>query len=341
MSFHVRVGGRPWISGLALLAVVGGDGCGSTSAVAPSSATELPGVVDAGVEAAAAGAASTATGSVFPTVEASACRPGDVQTYQPGPYHFAAAAWRGVCVVEGPTGNGQDRMFFDRCLGPGATPADCDAFQADAANADCAKCILTPDSTTDLSGYGPLIDHGTFITTNVAGCIELTDPGALSCAKAVQALGGCELGACEANCPVDDVASRAAYDACTAQADRGGCQPYAMAAACTNAEVSSAQSCFLRSFDDFYYAVVPLFCGPPPIFDGGNALRFDAGDDGLFGSVAQPDASVGVDLDAAITDLPDGDVRLDGPKASDAATGERRPTDADARDDAPRDAARD
>src|ERR1700690_717843 len=227
---HACVASRPWIFSSALLAFVGADGCAASSA--NDSAT--------GSDAAPGFGAPTddggASGSMFPTGDASACRPGDVETYQPSAYHFAAAAWRGVCVIEGPAGNGQDRLFFDKCLAVDATPDGCAAFQADAANADCAKGLLPPASTTSHDGYGPLINHGTFITTNVAGCIELTDPSALSCAKAVQALGGCELRACEANCPVHDPTSRAAYDTCASHADHAGCQSYDMAAAaCGNA----------------------------------------------------------------------------------------------------------
>ncbi len=291
---HVRVAVWPWLFLSALWTALGGNGC-TTSSENSSGAGS-----DGGAEESETGADATSGSSIFPTSDASACRPGDVQTYQPSDYHFAAPAWRGVCDVEGPTGNGQDRLFFDKCLAPDSTPDGCAAFLADPANAACAKCILTSDSTMDHEGYGPLINHGTFITTNVAGCIELTDPSAISCAKVVQALSGCELRACEANCPVHDQASRAAYDACASHADHGGCQPYATAAACTNAEESRAPLCLLPSFMDFYYAVVPLFCGSPPKPDGGPVFGFDAAD-----SDAAVDDGANVEAGAALqTDAP-------------------------------------
>jgi hypothetical protein len=46
-----------------------------------------------------------------------------------------------------------------------------------------------------------------------------------------------------------------------------------------NAEESRAPLCLLASFMDFYYAVVPLFCGIPPKPDGGAVFGFDAAAD--------------------------------------------------------------
>jgi hypothetical protein len=273
----VRVAVWPWLLVSALLVVVGADGC------AASDLAGNGGPLSYGSDATSDdGGAST-----FPLGDASACRPGDVGAYQPGPYHFAAEPWRGSCVIGGPSGNGQDRLFFDRCLAPDATPDGCATFQSNVANAECAKCILTPDSAPTHDGYGPLINHGTFISTNVAGCLELTDPNALSCAKALQALGGCELRACEANCPVHDQASRAAYDTCASHADRVGCQSYETAAACVNGEVAAAPSCLLPTFADFYYAVVPLFCGVPPR-DAGTFPDIDASVDAISGASVVP-----------------------------------------------------
>jgi hypothetical protein len=103
----------------------------------------------------------------------------------------------------------------------------------------------------------------------VAGCIELSDPGALSCAKSVQALSECELAACAANCPVSDPASLDAYDLCAAHADHTGCATYySVAASCTSAVAEAgtyaAPSCLETDFRRFYDYVVPLFCGAPP-----------------------------------------------------------------------------
>src|SRR4029077_20819097 len=124
-------------------------------------------------------------------------------------------------------------------------------FLSAPANARCAKCLLTPDSA---NSYGPLIDHGTFLTTNVAGCIELTDPMAISCAKSVEALAGCELYACEANCTVHDPASRMEYDQCASEADHSGCASYARSAACLVSvpDAGQAGKCLASTFSEFY-----------------------------------------------------------------------------------------
>jgi hypothetical protein len=288
-----RVTTGPWLCFSALLVAAGG-GCsnlaGDNTAIAGTDG--------------APGEASNVDASPG---DASACRPGDVETYQPDAYHHAAPAWRGLCVVGGPSGSGQDRGFFDACLAPGATPDTCAAFRSDPSNDACANCIQTDDTA---SHYGPLINNRhTFITTNVAGCIELTDPSALSCAKSLQARGGCELLACQANCPVYDQASRGAYDSCASESDRTGCQSYAIVAACANGEADAATSanCLLPTFADFYYAVVPLFCG---VFEGGGAPAVDASADSAPAAV--PDAAPDADADAAADDADaDADARAD------------------------------
>jgi hypothetical protein len=174
---------------------------------------------------------------------------------------------------------------------------------------------VTPETADH---YGPVIDHMGFVTANVAGCIELTDyPSGLACAKSVQAANGCELAACEANCPVHDMASRAGYDACAKQAAQVGCQYYdAMATRYCNAERDAGQAaiCLFPMFQEFYNAVVPLFCGPPPV-------RADAG----------------LSLDAG-GDASGWDVATDGSQPSADGSGDALPgAEADAPVDAPRD----
>jgi hypothetical protein len=253
--------------------------------------------------AAEAGATSPSTGA-----DANACRPGDVGTYQPAAYHPASAAWQGVCRPDLISG------FYDSCLGPQATASACAAFKSDKTAARCAECILTSDGA---SHYGPLVDHGIspsdqFITTNVAGCIELTDLNGLPCAKALQALGGCELAACEANCPVDDSASRVLYDTCAGQADQAGCQSYVALAACAGAEADAglAASCLIGTFADFYAAVAPLFCGAPQV--DGAVAPFDASADAAFAWPSDGATPVGADAHASAS----GDAQ---PDSSDAA----------------------
>jgi hypothetical protein len=255
MVLHARVGFWSWLLFSAFL--VGTAGACSTSA-----GEGQVGVSDAMV--------------LFPPDaqsqpgDASACRPGDVATYRPAPYRLAAAAHKGVCDAM------QIADFFRECLGPQKTSAQCSAFMSDKTTGACAACIVTSETADH---YGPVIDHSGFVTANVAGCIELTDPSGVSCAKSVQALSGCELAACEANCPVHDAPSRSAYDACAKQADQAGCLYYAKAASCSAAEEDAGQAaiCLLPMFQNFYDAVVPLFCGSPP--SGADAgLTFDAAD---------------------------------------------------------------
>jgi hypothetical protein len=231
----------------------------------------------------------------FPTGDASSCHPGDVQTYVPTAYRPASAPSQGACRVTGTVDPFQ--QLFAYCLGPRATQLDCMMFAQ--TSPDCSSCLLTASTA---SRYGPLIGFGGFIVPNVAGCLELVgalhpgidsgiDSSILPCARAVQYLGGCELAACEANCPVSDPASLGAYDICANDADKSGCESYAAAAMCAGsyrdagahgdaspdaglASISVAD-CF-ASFNDFFNKVAPLFCGsaPPPLEAGASA---DAG----------------------------------------------------------------
>jgi hypothetical protein len=271
-----------WFLAAAVVAVAPGNACTPVEPpVGVAAVTNPP--EDAGAEAGSVVEGGEEDAS-YGRPDANACAPGDVETYRPTSYHFASAAWQGACR---PGSSDSDPIddFYDACIRPEATKTSCDAFKSDPANAECARCILTSASATH---YGPLVDQGTFVTANVAGCIELTDPNGISCAKSVQALGGCEIAACEANCPVQDQDSRSAYDTCASQADRTGCQSYAKAAGCltSEADAGDAAKCLIASFVDFYKAVVPLFCGEPPAgLEGGVLLVFDAS------SVASPEAS--------------------------------------------------
>jgi hypothetical protein len=198
--------------------------------------------------------------------DANACQPGSVQTFQPSAYRPATAAGQGACApssVYDPI-----QAFYEKCLGSSATNSRCAEFATN--NAACAACVLTPDTAVH---YGPLIDHGGFVTANVAGCIELTFPSALSCAKSVQALSECELASCEANCPVADVVSLGGYNSCAVQADGAGCATFATQADSCTAPLADAGAvtipCFASDFHAFYFGVVPLFCGAPQPVDAG------------------------------------------------------------------------
>lgn len=222
------------------------------------------------------------------TDAASSCLPSNVLTFVQGPYQPAAPP-SGACL--GADGGGVWEDFYDACLGPEKSSDKCTDFKATPSNAACAACVLTPYTADQL---GPILSFGEFVGGNVAGCIEISAPSDVSCAKAVQAQTDCENAACQANCPVSDPTSLVDRQNCASQADQLGCQYLVgMASECRAAEADAglAQPCAMASFSDFYDAVVPLFCGQA-------SRGADAG--------AGADAAVGLSadggLDAATSD---------------------------------------
>jgi hypothetical protein len=257
MKLHVRVVRVPLPVGLALVALGTTTACTVVS-VAPSPSDSV--WDDAAADSASRLVAPMIDGDGALVDAGNTCQPGDVRTFQPSNYHPAAAASQGACLVSGR--GDRIQQFFDACLGGAATSDACMSFRT--YHPACANCIVTPDSAEH---YGPLIDHHGFLAMNVAGCLELAVPGALSCAKSVQALSGCDLAACEANCRVSDTKSLADYDTCTSVADGAGCSAFAAAAGCAAAlaDAGSTESsrCLDADFARFYQEVVPLFCGAP------------------------------------------------------------------------------
>ncbi|MGH7270141.1 MAG: hypothetical protein ACREJ3_06885 [Polyangiaceae bacterium] len=274
--------------GIAVIA----SGCGTVTA-----ADLAPGDDASAEDSTAAGAA------LLDGQPGGACQPGDVETYLPGPYVAAAPAWQGVCV-----GTGADliELFYDACLGGSASPTTCATFKAaSTANAACAACIVAPMTATR---FGPVINYGSFADRNTAGCIELTDPNGLPCAKAVEALLGCERAACAANCPVGDAASLTAYRQCATAADAVGCKSYAAMASCQGRELDGgpASLCEAASFKFFYDAVVPLFCGQQATYFADAGALADSSAEGGSGLDAARDGS-----GDAVADAPDGDAGAD------------------------------
>jgi hypothetical protein len=84
------------------------------------------------------------------------------------------------------------------------------------------------------------------------------------CARSYHAWEVCDDAACGANCPITDQASYQLYAACVNEASMGGCQRYAAAASCANTLADGGASvCFQgQTFEDYYLAIAPLFCGP-------------------------------------------------------------------------------
>jgi hypothetical protein len=268
---------------LTLLAALFATG-GCTTVVAPEAGGGGGGYdggtgADGGGSSSSGGGGSSGSSSGGFSDAAAACLPGDVTTYAPQ-YRPATGAYLGQCSDD------DVKSFFSDCLGSTAMPDACNAFMNDA-GAGCAACLLTPDSDPK---YGPLIGHGSFVTANIAGCIELTDAttNGLACAKAVQALGGCELLACEANCDVHDSQSLNSYDTCASTADQAGCETYASASSCVQSLQEAGDGvaqCLASDFATFYYAAAQLFCGTAPAVDAG-APPYDAGSPAPDGSTA-------------------------------------------------------
>jgi hypothetical protein len=262
-----------WLAASAILAVVAPVlGC---SAVKTSASGELTTVGPDG--------SGGASGGSIGADAASSCHASDVSTYVPATYQSAVAP-SAACL--GADGGETWDAFFEACLGPDKSKASCDAFTATPSNAACAACVLTSYMSDRL---GPIIDYGDFVGGNVAGCIELTTPADLSCAEEVQALTNCEIAACEANCPVSDEASLAARESCSSNVDALGCYSFNQSASscrAVEADAGVAGPCMDAAFNDFYEAVVPLFCGR-------TVLDASAG----FDASASGDAAVTSELD--------------------------------------------
>lgn len=216
------------------------------------------------------------SGDAGAILDGGTCSPADVSSYHPM-YHPAGVEL-GACTEP------QMTLMYSACFAPATKDSGlCKDFIN--ANGACADCILTPESATR---YGPIVDHGGFLTENVAGCIEVevdrqsqADSGAseLGCAKAIQALEGCELAACEINCPVSDASSLASFSKCASAADAAGCQTFAAEASCANPDADAGplpSACVQPDFQSFYQHVARLFCGALPAVDAGSPAPPDA-----------------------------------------------------------------
>ncbi|MGD0676935.1 MAG: hypothetical protein ABSC94_16090 [Polyangiaceae bacterium] len=271
--------------GLLVTAFLGPLAMGACGRVSPAPL----GTVGANLDSGAAARTSSPSDA---SVDASACLPGDVETFVAPAYRPAIV--EDACVAQ--DGGDPVTLYYDACLGPAATPAACLGVQSE--YSACAACIATP---IHAAAYGPLVvDVSGVARPNRAGCVELataaSDPAAgIECAKAVQAQSNCEIAACEANCPVTNSPSGLAYDECAQTADDGGCAVFSSAAtACLGAQDSGdASICATTDFYDFYIGVVRLFCSAAPPLDAGQPSDGAASNDGR--SDAPADAPEGGD----------------------------------------------
>jgi hypothetical protein len=279
----------------ALVGVTLLGGCNSLSAPSAAGSTATgPGEDASGI---GTGGDASAVGT--------SCHPGNVETFVPGAYRHATPAGQGACVSED---GGADpiQAYYDACIGPSMSKGACDVFAV--SDPACAACIVSSESAT---AYGPLVLANGFLQANVAGCVEVEDPSNLSCAQAQQALSDCELAACSANCPVTDQTSLVAYEQCAGQADAVGCQAYYLAAECLLAEVeagvpaNSESACLPSTFEKFYAAIVPLFCGQASADASGSPAVDASGDAGISADAAAADASAADGGAAASADAGD------------------------------------
>jgi hypothetical protein len=222
------------------------------------------------------------------------CHPGNVETFVPTAYRHATPSGQGACSS---SDGGADpiQAYYEDCFGSGMTKAACDGFAA--SNPTCQACI---ESAATATAYGPLVLANGFVEANVAGCIEVEAPSEFACAQAQQALSDCELAACAANCPVVDQSSLLAYEECAAEADQGGCLAYDTASLCLQEEVEAGASsapealCLSTTFQAFYAAIVPIFCGQT-LADGGPPASDASADASVSGDGGAGDAGFETD----------------------------------------------
>ena len=155
--------------------------------------------------------------------------------------------------------------FYASCLGPNATNDGCNqnwGAGEDLAHQTCQNCLVTQSSAT---AWGPLVNYGTTVSVNVAGCIELLDPTQASCAASVQAADVCQHTACDTACPVDpaDPTSFGKWQACVGATAQGECNPYLVSAECAASEdAGPAAACVDgKTFADDFLAIATVFCG--------------------------------------------------------------------------------
>jgi hypothetical protein len=171
-------------------------------------------------------------------------------------YHHAQPAQAAACT------SALIDDFYASCLGPNASASACDQNWGsgpdvgDIAHATCQRCLVT-DSTSPT--WGPVVNYGTTVSVNIAGCIELLDAMNVPCAMSVQQADECEHQACDVPC-----ASLGAFVSCVPVADKGACASYVQAATCqaSEADGGAARTCVSgASFGDLYAAAARAFCG--------------------------------------------------------------------------------
>jgi hypothetical protein len=170
---------------------------------------------------------------------------GAVTWLDPAPLH------QGLCTLD------EIATFRDECL-VAYRANDCNAFLAGAHSKRCAQCILTLPAAD--AAAGPVIDHTTRVSLNVAGCIaEFEDAGA-PCAHAFAAHESCLSAACDNLNPQCGGMNPPLVNPCYQEADQSVCASYLAATKCVP---EAGAPCVQPDFTSGYDFIAPLFCADP------------------------------------------------------------------------------
>jgi len=239
--------------GAAIACSSGGDDAPADASAPDARADVAP--VDATIDAADAREASSDAGTPRDASDASpACAPSS------DPY---SAKWRppkpraAVCTPD------DLASFWTACWIGGIRSAECTAFTS--AHAACGLCIVT-SSDADMRGALTVFTQPDLVSLNAPGCVALVDGDASagSCAAADQALHDCKVETC-GTCSTN-AAGLAAFQACEAQAQSGGCALYKTAYDVKCAELTNASGALATclgaglSQHDYFTAIASFFC---------------------------------------------------------------------------------
>jgi hypothetical protein len=152
-------------------------------------------------------------------------------------------------------------QYYNECI---SSAGPCSFQTGSAEMKACAQCLTS--QFTDAT-WGPLVVTPGLISTNNAGCLAILDPSQMACAQAIEAEMECVYAACDPVC--GNTSSDPGFDGwvtCSAAANECGCQSWFAASNCGQALASAsspAAPCFIeQTFEDGYYTMATLFCGP-------------------------------------------------------------------------------
>jgi hypothetical protein len=189
-----------------------------------------------------------------PFLDASACQPSDVTTFQAPAFKPATGRHQNKCTPS------QIDDLYAACLAPTATASTCAPKRTELQS--CAACVFSQESDPK---WGAVVQYKGYAMINVAGCVEVEAGAAgLSCAKDMQASLACSAAACAANCPVVDARTFASFSSCTEAAARTGCAAFSEKARCVDdlAQTTSAAVCTAgATFADRFHDVARVICG--------------------------------------------------------------------------------